>query len=45
MTTLNDVRLAIANEEAEEATRGVIQPHETTAGVFVGAGLDLEEQQ
>ncbi|KAI0038056.1 hypothetical protein FA95DRAFT_1506105, partial [Auriscalpium vulgare] len=44
-TTLTDVKLAIANEEAEEAARGLMALHETTASSFIMAGMDLEEQQ
>ena len=45
VATLADVRLALGNEEAEEAARGTFQPHEVTASVFLNTGLDLEEQQ
>ncbi|KAH7917878.1 hypothetical protein BV22DRAFT_1025551, partial [Leucogyrophana mollusca] len=44
-TTLVDVRLELANEEAAEAARGVITPHETTSSSWLIAGLDLEDQQ
>ena len=43
--SLTDVCLTLGNEEAEEALRGIFQPHEVTASVFLSTGLDLEEQQ
>ncbi|KAI0046352.1 hypothetical protein FA95DRAFT_1573235 [Auriscalpium vulgare] len=45
VTTLADVRLELANEEAVEAARGHLSPHETSASVFLNVGLDLEEQR
>ncbi|KAI0037995.1 hypothetical protein FA95DRAFT_1506217, partial [Auriscalpium vulgare] len=45
VTTLADVRLELADEEAVEAARGHLSPHETTASVFIHVGLDIEEQQ
>ncbi|KAI0054627.1 hypothetical protein BV25DRAFT_1843527 [Artomyces pyxidatus] len=43
-TTAN-MRLELAQEEAEEAARGVIALHEMSASVFLSAGMELEEQQ
>ncbi|KAJ7936119.1 hypothetical protein B0H13DRAFT_2226828 [Mycena leptocephala] len=39
------VRLQFANEEAEEAKRGVPALHEVTPSAFITAGLDLEGEQ
>ncbi|KAM6490236.1 hypothetical protein JOM56_014213 [Amanita muscaria] len=44
-TTLQDVRLALAKEEAAEAARGRISPHKVTQTTFLTMALDLEEQQ
>ncbi|KAH7904426.1 hypothetical protein BJ138DRAFT_1106840 [Hygrophoropsis aurantiaca] len=44
-TTLVDVRLELANEEATQAAMGVLTPHETTSSSWLIAGLDLEDQQ
>jgi hypothetical protein len=44
-TTLQDVRLELAKEEAADAARGVVSPHEIVLATFVTMGLDLEEQQ
>lgn len=43
--TLKDVQLELAQEEAEEVSRGVMSLHETTASVFLATGIELEEQQ
>ncbi|KAI0054927.1 hypothetical protein BV25DRAFT_1922257 [Artomyces pyxidatus] len=43
--TLADVRLELAQQEAEEVKRGVVSLHETSASVFLSTGLDLEDQQ
>ena len=43
--TLADVRLALANEEAQETVCGVLPLHETSASMFLSTGLDIEEQQ
>ncbi|KAI0055824.1 hypothetical protein BV25DRAFT_1815103, partial [Artomyces pyxidatus] len=40
-----DVRLELAQEEAEEAARGQLSLHEMSASVFLNVGLELEEQQ
>ncbi|KAJ7608099.1 hypothetical protein DFH06DRAFT_1149139 [Mycena polygramma] len=37
--------LQFANEEAEEAKKGVPALHEVTSSSFINAGLDLEDQQ
>lgn len=46
VSTIIDVRLALANEEAE-ALKGekASFPHEVTPSAFVNLGLELEEQQ
>jgi len=43
--TLQDVRLNLAKEEAAEAARGLISPHEVTLSSFLTTAFDLEEQQ
>ncbi|KAI0702101.1 hypothetical protein C8Q76DRAFT_802395 [Earliella scabrosa] len=43
--TLNKVRLDLAREEAADAARGEISPHEVSQSVFLQVGLELEEQQ
>ncbi|KAI0055075.1 hypothetical protein BV25DRAFT_1816134 [Artomyces pyxidatus] len=43
-TTAN-MRLELAQEEAEEAARGIVALHEMSASVFLNVGLELEEQQ
>ncbi|TDL16540.1 hypothetical protein BD410DRAFT_816721 [Rickenella mellea] len=45
MTTLADVRLALANEEAGQAASGNLATHHITPSAFLHTGLDLEEQQ
>ncbi|TDL14310.1 hypothetical protein BD410DRAFT_734277, partial [Rickenella mellea] len=42
---LAKVKLELAKEESEDATAGLISPHETSASTFLSAGLDLEDQQ
>jgi hypothetical protein len=44
-TTLQDVRLDLAKEEATEAARGRVSPHNATLTTFLTTALDLEEQQ
>ncbi|KAI0245468.1 hypothetical protein BJV78DRAFT_1356698 [Lactifluus subvellereus] len=44
-TTLQDVRLDLAKEEAAEAARGHIFPHKVTLTTCLTMALDLEEQQ
>ncbi|TFY77801.1 hypothetical protein EWM64_g6209 [Hericium alpestre] len=44
-TSLADVRLQLTQEEAVEASRGVVAPHETMATSFLIAGLEIQEQQ
>ncbi|KAJ7475064.1 hypothetical protein B0H11DRAFT_1728060 [Mycena galericulata] len=41
----HDVRLEFAQEEAEEAARGIPAIHNVSPSAFILAGLDLEEQQ
>ncbi|TDL14508.1 hypothetical protein BD410DRAFT_733990, partial [Rickenella mellea] len=44
-SSLAKVKLALAKEESEDATAGIVSPHETSASTFLYAGLDLEDQQ
>ncbi|TFY54862.1 hypothetical protein EVG20_g9538 [Dentipellis fragilis] len=44
-TTLADVRLEISEEEAREASQGIISLHEMTSGTFLSVGLELQDQQ
>jgi hypothetical protein len=44
-TTVQDVRLELAKEDAANSARGVVSPHEVTLTAFLTMGLDLEEQQ
>ncbi|KAJ2911563.1 hypothetical protein MD484_g8853, partial [Candolleomyces efflorescens] len=44
-TTLQDVRLDLAKEDAQEAARGIISAHQTLVTNFLVTGLELEEQQ
>ncbi|KAF6741396.1 hypothetical protein DFP72DRAFT_1115848 [Ephemerocybe angulata] len=43
--TLQDVRLQLNKEDAEEAGRGTVSAHQTSVSHFLMTGLDLEEQQ
>ncbi|KAH7904723.1 hypothetical protein BJ138DRAFT_1138468 [Hygrophoropsis aurantiaca] len=43
--TMADIRLELANEEAADAQKGIMSPHEMTASSWLLAGLELEEQQ
>ncbi|KAI0067061.1 hypothetical protein BV25DRAFT_1912397 [Artomyces pyxidatus] len=45
ITTIADVKLELAQQEADEVNRGVVSLHETSASVFLSVGLDLEDQQ
>ncbi|KAI0042910.1 hypothetical protein FA95DRAFT_1584271 [Auriscalpium vulgare] len=45
VTTLADVRLELAQEEAADAAKGNISLHEMSASVFLGVGLELEDTQ
>lgn len=44
-TTLQDVRLQLAREEAADAAQGNLPLHRTTLTSFLTLALDLEEQQ
>ncbi|KAI0054692.1 hypothetical protein BV25DRAFT_1873293 [Artomyces pyxidatus] len=44
-TTLADVRIDLADEEAKEAQSGQVSMHEMTASVFLSVGMELEELQ
>ncbi|TFK79078.1 hypothetical protein K466DRAFT_606418 [Polyporus arcularius HHB13444] len=43
--SLADVKLQLSNEEAVEAAQGKLPPHDTTPGVFLQVGLELEDKQ
>ena len=45
VTTVADIRLLLAQAEAEEAKQGIQSLHEITASAFISQGLDLEAQQ
>jgi len=40
-----DVKLLLAEEEAELAAKGVVALNEVNASAFVVAGLDLQDRQ
>jgi hypothetical protein len=44
-STEEEVRLKFAQEEAEQARRGVLALHEVSPSAFMQFGLDLEETQ
>lgn len=44
-TCLQDVRLELAQEDAEMAKDGAVAPHVTSLTDFLMKGLDLEDQQ
>ncbi|KAF9470706.1 hypothetical protein BDN70DRAFT_939490 [Pholiota conissans] len=44
-TTLQDVRLELAKEDAEAASSGISPPHKISLTEFLTDGLELEEQQ
>ncbi|PPQ96654.1 hypothetical protein CVT26_010318, partial [Gymnopilus dilepis] len=44
-TTLQDVRLELTKEDAEDASNGIAAPHESSMTEFLTKGLELEEQQ
>ncbi|KAF7972344.1 hypothetical protein HWV62_18114 [Athelia sp. TMB] len=46
-TTLNDVRLALAQEDGKDLSQEDVSPvhEEVTPGVFIASGLELEAQQ
>ena len=43
--TLNDIRLKLANADAQDAAQGKIIQHEVSPSVFIQLGLELEEHQ
>lgn len=43
--TVKECLTELGREEAQDAERGVLQPHEVTASGFLATGLELEEQQ
>ncbi len=44
-TTIQDIRLELAKEDANDATNGINFLHETTVTTFLTKGLELEGQQ
>ena len=44
-TTLQEIRLELAKEDANEAAQGISPPHKTSLTTFLTKGFDLEEQQ
>ncbi|KAJ6512449.1 hypothetical protein C8R45DRAFT_813144, partial [Mycena sanguinolenta] len=40
-----EVRLQVTQEEAEDASRGVLSVHDISPSSFIAAGLDLEDEQ
>jgi hypothetical protein len=44
-TTVQDVRLELVKEEANEAAHGILSAHKTSLSGFLTLGLELEEQQ
>ncbi|KAI0259635.1 hypothetical protein BC834DRAFT_905195 [Gloeopeniophorella convolvens] len=43
-TSLDDVRLGLAKQEAEEASRGIFSLHQTTVSMLLDVGFDLEDE-
>ena len=44
-TTLQDVRLQVANEEAAQAALGNLPRHDVSLGAFLMARFELEDSQ
>jgi hypothetical protein len=44
-TTLHDLHLQLANEEALEAARGIMPKHKITPAKFFFTAFDIEDQQ
>lgn len=44
-TTLQDVRLELAKEEATRTARGMLPPHEISMASFLMTGFELEDSQ
>jgi hypothetical protein len=44
-TTLQDVRLELAKEEAAQAALGKIPPHQISMSAFLLTGFELEDSQ
>jgi len=42
---ISEIRLRLAQEEAEEAENGQRAPHQISVSVFVRMGIELEDQQ
>lgn len=45
VTTLQDVRLELAKDDAASSAHGLVSPHKMTLTTFLITGLDLEDQQ
>ena len=44
-TTLSQVKLELAQEEAADAARGIVHAHDVSVGTFLSTAFDIEEQQ
>jgi len=44
-TTLQDVRLELAKDDAASSAQGVVAPHRITLTTFLTTELELKEQQ
>ena len=44
-STMQEIRLELAKEDAKEAEQGILPPHKTSLTSFLTKGFDLEEQQ
>lgn len=44
-TTLQDVRLALAKEEAAQAALGILPRHKISLSAFLISGFELEDSQ
>lgn len=42
---MNEIKLKLATEETMEQAQSGAFPHEVTPSVFLGIGLDIEDQQ
>jgi hypothetical protein len=45
VTTLQDVRLELAKDDAASSAQGIVTPHSVSLTTFLTTGLDLEDQQ
>ena len=44
-TTLSQVKLELAQEEAANAAWGIVHAHDVSVGTFLSTAFDIEEQQ